>query len=375
MTTEASNNGPARKPPIPPSPDGTWYRRMFAGQTDAVYLASEDGRILDANPAACRDLNRNIDELVTLNMRDIDPIYHLRDFTSFWSEIPDEQTHCFESEHLRSDGSSFPVEVHGIPFCDRGDRFLHLFARNIFSRKQAEDALKQSWTNLTALINASPDSALLTDDQGRIIICNTTVPHRLGLGAKDMVGHNVFHYMPPETAEARRRCLDQVVRTGEPIQFEDTLKERHYRHILYPVIDNTRKVSRIAIFGHDITVFKETEQALVRQNELLAAIHQAQNLFISDRDSASVYQNMLHVLVRYTQSEFGFLDEVLHDPDGTPYKLNLALSDISWDGPSRDLYEQLVQRKLEFRNLNNLAFAPAMKGCAIIANDVPRSPF
>jgi PAS domain S-box-containing protein len=205
--------------------------------------------------------------------------------------------------------------------------------------------------DLAALIHASPESALLVDTEGRILLCNAMVPQRLGLGVQDMVGRSVFNYMPPETAALRRRHIAEVVRTGEPLHFKDSLGDRFYSHYLYPVMDDSKKVNRIAIFGHDITEFKRAEQILQGDNELLVSVQEAQSLFISGRDPKEVYQNLIGILVRHTKSEFGVLHEVLHDPDGTPYLVDLAVSDIALDDGA----------------LHHLNRAPVLKGRAVIA--------
>jgi len=75
-----------------------------------------------------------------------------------------------------------------------------------------------------------------------------------------------------------------------------------------------------------------------------------------------------------TNSEFGFLDEVLRDEAGQLYKRSLAISDISWDEDSRKLYRQLAERNFEFRNLNNLAGLPATTDSLVISNTPDQDP-
>ena len=111
-----------------------------------------------------------------------------------------------------------------------------------------------------------------------------------------------------------------------------------------------------------------------RTTELLDAIRAAHELYLCDSKSNSVFKLLLDALVSLTDSAYGFLDEVLQDERGDPYKLSLALSDISWDGASRKLYEALVARRMEFRNLGNLAGAPAVSSGLVIANDAPHDP-
>ncbi len=123
-----------------------------------------------------------------------------------------------------------------------------------------------------------------------------------------------------------------------------------------------------------ITARNQAEATLRQQNELLSAIRRAQNLFISGHEPHKVFMEILNILVQATGSSYGFLDEVLYQPDGNPYKVNLALSDISWDEKSKNLYVQLIDRKMEFHNLSNLAGAPVIERRTVIANDPPHHP-
>jgi len=180
--------------------------------------------------------------------------------------------------------------------------------------------------------------------------------------------------LPPEIAAARQEHVRRLVASGEPLQFEDQREGRVFSSRLFPVTDDQGRVSRVVVFGYDITEYRSSQEILQRQRDLLLKLSNAQDLFISGQDSRKVFQNMLEILVQATDSEYGFLDEVLRDADGTPYKLSLALSDISWDEASRRLYAQLVARNLEFRNLDNLSGAPVLDQRVILANDVPEHP-
>ncbi len=120
----------------------------------------------------------------------------------------------------------------------------------------------------------------------------------------------------------------------------------------------------------DITQQKNNETIIKNSNILLESIRDANATYLSEENTDNPFQTLLHTLITITESEFGFIDEVLKDESGERYKLNLAMSDISWDKQSKELYRQLVERKHEFRNLNNLAGLPAKTGEVIIANNI-----
>jgi PAS domain S-box-containing protein len=108
--------------------------------------------------------------------------------------------------------------------------------------------------------------------------------------------------------------------------------------------------------------------------ELLESIRVGQAAFIAHGDPGPVFASLLRALVSLTESEFGFVDEVLRDEDGTPYKLSLALSNIAWSPETEELHTKLQARQLEFRNLNNLAGLPALTGEPLISNDAANDP-
>src|SRR5512139_1923146 len=114
---------------------------------------------------------------------------------------------------------------------------------------------------------------------------------------------------------------------------------------------------------------EETERRLRRRAELLSAIKDAQSTFIAAADPSRAFDKLLQILVKVTESDYGFLDEVLTDKGGRLYKRSLALTDISWDEDSRRLYDRLAASNFEFRNLKNLAAAPAVTGRLVISND------
>lgn len=106
-----------------------------------------------------------------------------------------------------------------------------------------------------------------------------------------------------------------------------------------------------------------------QSNVLLSAIKDAQAVFIEEEDPSQFFRRMLETLVTATGSEFGFLDEVIHRPQSTPVKRSLAISNIAWNDPSRQLYEQLSAADFMFLNLANLAGAPVTSGQVVISND------
>lgn len=138
-----------------------------------------------------------------------------------------------------------------------------------YSKILTNELLKHNEVTLRSIINAITESVFLMDTEGTVIVINETAAHRLGKSVDEIMGKNIYDFIPPKVAESRRVKADEVIRTGEPTQFEDIRLGRYILNSIYPVIDNNGKVDRLAIFGYDITELKQTEKKLKQTVEEL----------------------------------------------------------------------------------------------------------
>ena len=104
------------------------------------------------------------------------------------------------------------------------------------------------------------------------------------------------------------------------------------------------------------------------QTRLYKAIDKIQVAFIREREDRVVMDALLAELLRYTESEFGFVGDVLYKDDGKPYLKLRSLTDISWNEDTKALYDKNEQEGLEFHNLDNLLGATMLADDHVIAN-------
>lgn len=111
-----------------------------------------------------------------------------------------------------------------------------------------------------------------------------------------------------------------------------------------------------------------------RSEKALHDINHIQTQFISADNPRPVFEYALESLLKYTNSEYGFMSEVLHDDNGKPYIKIHAITNIAWNEESRALYAKHAAEGLEFRNLDTLFGMALRTGKPVISNDVPHDP-
>lgn len=107
---------------------------------------------------------------------------------------------------------------------------------------------------------------------------------------------------------------------------------------------------------------------------LLRAIGKAQKDYIATGDTRELFAGLLNNLLSLTQSEYGFIGEVLHAPEGQPYLKTWAITNIAWDEATRRFYDENAPKGLEFANLKTLFGAVILSGKPLITNDPANHP-
>jgi PAS domain S-box-containing protein len=126
------------------------YRSLFESSSDAIFV-NKGGRIILANPALVQLLGcDSVEQVLGKTPYDIiHPDYH---------EIVRERIQILFEEHrpvpfveqklVRMDGSTVEIEIAATPFEDQGESAIHVTARDITARKQAERKLAQQHAEL-----------------------------------------------------------------------------------------------------------------------------------------------------------------------------------------------------------------------------------
>jgi len=119
---------------------------------------------------------------------------------------------------------------------------------------------------------------------------------------------------------------------------------------------------------------KDLNRELERYKNLVRVINEAHTGFVQHSDVRTLFEHLLTGLLEITNSEYGFIGEVLKDADGSSYLKMHAITNIAWDAASRKFYEENASDGLEFLNLDTLFGKVITSGAPVISNEPNSDP-
>ncbi len=124
------------------------YRLLFESAADAIFILDAGseftGDILKANQAAAKMHGYTVDELLTMNIRDLDTPDAALGIPVRIDRLMSGERLQTEITHQKKDGTVFPVEISAAVFEVGEHKYILAIDRDITERKQAEEALQRA---------------------------------------------------------------------------------------------------------------------------------------------------------------------------------------------------------------------------------------
>ncbi|TVQ18525.1 MAG: PAS domain S-box protein [Leptolyngbya sp. DLM2.Bin15] len=307
-------------------PGNAQFRALFEKSLDAMLIADDQGRYVDANPAACDLLGRSREQIIGQQIADVMPPG--LSFETAWQQFQQHGQERGEIQILRGDGSIRDVDyaatadvwphhhlsiLRDITERKRLERQVQDLQQQLeqhaqdleqhnnqlqaeqFQQKQVEAALRQNQDQLHVLIDALPVCISYIDRHQRYRYANANYQVWFGQSPAELYGKTVAEVVGEDAYNVVQGYLERVL-AGETVTYEATVPfpkgVRHIHGTLVPALDPRGQVQGYYAVILDLSDRHQLEQAL--------------------QDSQRKYQTLFQILpvgVAITDAE-GYLAEV-----------------------------------------------------------------
>lgn len=173
----------------------------------------------------------------------------------------------FDSEHLRKDGTTFPVEVDATAVKGPSGEVLYraVLVQDITQRRLAEEARSQ----LAAIVDASDDGIFSMTLDGTVLTWNQGAARMTGYSAEEILGRPISLFSPAGQQPELRARLERL-RRGERIPVYEGTRLRKDGSLvplliaMSPILGAAGQPTAISCIAHDISDRKAMEESLRR---------------------------------------------------------------------------------------------------------------
>jgi PAS domain S-box-containing protein len=241
------------------------YRSIFDNAVLGIFQLSPEGRLLNANHAAATLLGYDCIEEFLSEIQYISEIYPYPEEREPALVMLREQGFIknYEVRNRRKDGSIIWVSANArMIFDERGDPLYYEgTVQDISERKKMEDDLRESRKLSRILLDAPLDYILfLMNPNGIVLDASESLPRRLNVKFNDLMGKNIYDFLPDNIAQFRRGYHQEILETKRTVHFEDENDGHSYDNAGYPILDEKGNVDKIVVFMNDITQRKNAEE-------------------------------------------------------------------------------------------------------------------
>ena len=272
----------------------------FEHASEGMFWMDSQGHIIRANEAACRSLGRSHEEILSLSIPDIDPLFPKQTWATFWEEIKRRGSLTFETEHQTKQGRIFPVEVTATYLRFDEKEYSFAFARDITERAQAEAWLRESEERFRATFENAGIGMALVDMQGHPFKSNPTLQKMLGYSEEELKRMAFTEYTHPDDCELDWWLYGELT-AGKREKYEI---EKRFLKKGGGLVWGLLTVSLVKdAHGHpvcavgmvqDISERKQTEAALIKEKYLLHTLmdNLPDLIYFKDRESRFTLINL-----------------------------------------------------------------------------------
>ncbi|CAA0095290.1 Sensor protein FixL [Zhongshania aliphaticivorans] len=187
---------------------------------DGVITINDQGLIETVNPAAENIFGYNKSELIGNNVSMLMPLPYHKEHDIYLSNYLDTGDKKIigigrEVTGLRSNGTTFPLELAISEMEVNGQRMFTGVVRDISQRKNTEETLRGLLARTKAILDTIVDGVITISDKGLIETVNPAAENIFGYTVDELAGKNVSLLMPNPYRAEHDQYLINYLNTGE----------------------------------------------------------------------------------------------------------------------------------------------------------------
>lgn len=319
------------------------FRDLFERSPDAIFVEDLHGNILDVNAAACELHHMTRDELVGINVQQLVPAEMRNDIILDFSSYAERDTHyIIESLSYTKQGDVIPVEIRANRVDYGGITANLLHVRDITERKEAEAMIRESEIKYRTIIENIEEGYYEIDLDGYVTFFNDALTTILDLPHEAIAGVDSRTLLTKESVKRIVPIYQQVRENRQQsaaVAVEAVWSDGQRRTIELSIslkTDDDGNPTGFRGIARDITERKNAENALRRQNEYLAILHEVALTLLNRLNLDDLLHSIIRRAAELTNSRHGFVYLLLPDDDNT-MELKIAIG----------LFEDSIGMRLE----------------------------
>jgi len=271
------------------------YRSLFEGSRDAIIISDAGGLILDVNDAATLLTGYDKSELIHKLIQSLHSSITLASYQDYFNRIQAGQSFTREIAIQTKIGQTIYAEFSSKKITLAGVPCIHTTARDITSRRQAEEALRESETKYRDLVQNANSIIIRFDTEGKIKFFNEYAQEFFGYKEGEILGQSLLDTILPNVYSNGRSIqaeIEDFLRNPDKFTTNELENRRRNGDRVWvtwtnrPIVNEKNQVVEFLWVGADVTERNQTRRQI---------------------------QNLTHALLKAQETERHRIARDLHD--------------------------------------------------------------
>jgi|GEM_PF-858805 len=255
------------------------YKALFTNnQCIMLLIDPENGKIRNANQAACNFYGWDLKTLKGMNISEINTL-NTEEIKAAMAESLNSKKNFFIFNHRLASGEIRDVEVYSGPINIGGKHLLYSIIHDITARKKVETALRDREEYLSVTLQSIGDGVIATDVEGKITQMNRMAETLTGWSFQEARGLELSSVFRIINALSRVNVSDPiafVLETGKTVELANHTvliakdgTEYHISDSASPIIDESGRVQGVILVFSNMTEKYRIHQKIQESERML----------------------------------------------------------------------------------------------------------